>query len=322
MLVAGRVRTSVRLGSKKQPRFLVPYRPLAVAICAPQGRALAPTYLDSGARYCSPTGLPVFAGTSIYSASHAPGLGLTHTQELLSYLTRELLSWSDPMFPPLHQSAMQGDVEMLRRLLESGESPDTVDDQGVLGRTPLHFLCQEFCNTENHAACLKLLRDAGANLEAKDELGFTPLHCAVMNGSVRLVSLLVQSGVHLDVGAKHSYSTALHLAAGKTGRANCVEVLLAAGASQNLRDYHGRTPFGVALYYSIRRTWPLFLRAGAEIPTDNTDPYIVRVTNAGGWKKYAHQHLARVTLILAPTPLLPPELVRKVLEYWLHAGYY
>ena len=206
VLVAGRVRTSVRLGSKKQPRFLVPYRPLAVAICAPQGRALAPTYLDSGARYCSPTGLPVFAGTSIYSASHAPGLGLTHTQELLSYLTRELLSWSDPMFPPLHQSAMKGDVEMLRRLLESGESPDTVDDQGVLGRTPLHFLCQEFCNTENHAACLKLLRDAGANLEAKDELGFTPLHCAVMNGSVRLVSLLLQSGVHLDVVSKHSYA--------------------------------------------------------------------------------------------------------------------
>ena len=216
---------------------------------------------------------------------------------------------------------MHGDVEMLRRLLESGESPDTVDDQGVLGRTPLHFLCQDFRTTEDHAACLKLLRDAGANLEATDELGFTPLHCAVLNGSVRLVSLLVQSGVHLDVGAKGSYSTALHLAAGKRSRDNCVEVLLAAGASQNLRDYRGWTPFGVALYYSIRRTWPLFLRAGAEIPTDNTDPYIVRVRNAGGWKKYEQAHLARMTSILE-TPLLPPELVRKVLEFWLHAGYY
>ena len=70
-----------------------------------------------------------------------------------------------------------------------------------------------------------------------------------------------------------------------------------------------------------RRTSPLFLRAGAELPTDNTDPYIVRVKNAGGFKKYAQAHLARIALILE-TPLLPPELVRKVLEFWLHAGYY
>ena len=68
--------------------------------------------------------------------------------------------------------------------------------------------------------------------------------------------------------------------------------------------------------------WPLFLRAGAEIPTNNTDPYIVRVRNAGGFKKYEQAHLSRITSILAPTPLLPPELVRKVLEFWLHAGYY
>ena len=59
--------------------------------------------------------------------------------------------------------------------------------------------------------------------------------------------------------------------------------------------------------------WPLFLRAGAEIPTDNTDPYIVRVRNAGGFQRYAQAHVARIASILE-TPLLPPELVRKVLS--------
>ena len=77
----------------------------------------------------------------------------------------------------------------------------------------------------------------------------------------------------------------------------------------------------MAIMNGSPRMWPLFLRAGAEIPTDNTEPYIVRVRNAGGWKKYEQAHLARVTSILE-TPLLPPELVRKVLEFWLHAGYY
>ena len=68
--------------------------------------------------------------------------------------------------------------------------------------------------------------------------------------------------------------------------------------------------------------WPLLLRAGAEIPTNETDPYPVRVRNAGGFKKYAQAHLARITAILAPTPRLPPEMVRKIVGFWLHAGYY
>ena len=84
-------------------------------------------------------------------------------------------------------------------------------------------------------------------------------------------------------------------------------------------------PVNVALlpYVRYHRTWPLFLRAGAEIGINNTDPYIrvVRVRNDGGFKKYEQAHLARITSILE-TPLLPPELVRKVLGFWLHAGYY
>ena len=39
-------------------------------------------------------------------------------------------------------------------------------------------------------------------------------------------------------------------------------------------------------------------------------------------KKYAQEHLARITSILAPTPRLPPEMVRKIAEFWLHAGFY
>ena len=60
---------------------------------------------------------------------------------------------------------------------------------------------------------------------------------------------------------------------------------------------------------------------GAEIGINNTDPRrVVRVRNDGGFKKREQAHLARITSILE-TPL-PPELVRKVLGFWLHAGYY
>ena len=140
-----------------------------------------------------------------------------------------------------------------------------------------------------------------------------------------MVSLLVEAGVDVDAKARfyrggQFEGTALHLAARQRANA-CVKVLLAAGASPHLRDFHGRTPFDVG----HPRTWPLLLRAGAEIPSRVfviTRPYIVRVRNAGGFKKYAQAHLARITAILAPTPRLPPEMVRKIVEFWLHAGYY
>merc|ERR1719421_201938 len=100
---------------------------------------------------------------------------------------------------------------------------------------------------------------------------------------------------------------------------------MAAGADLDARmSPFGRKPFDMALTHRRRRTWPLFLRAGAELPAAGSyhpDPYLGRVIAAGGFKRYEQQHLARIASILE-TPLLPPELVRKVLEFWLHAGYY
>ena len=243
---------------------------------------------------------------------------------------------------PTHIAAWEGDVETLRRLLASGESPDVIPDN-YLDRTPLHCLCLRNSGGDR-AACFELLRYAGANLEASDQIGYTILHLAARDAFPELISLLVQARVNLDATLETG-ATALHLAA-RYGAVDCVGVLLAAGASLNLREVHsGRTPFEHALHYSTwshatpeqrarsRRTWPLFLRAGAqvpatytdnmgaEVPTDNMDPYLVRVRNAGGFQRYSQQHLARITSILE-TPLLPPELVRKVLEFWLHAGYY
>ena len=227
------------------------------------------------------------------------------------------------MVPPIHDAAANGDAETIRLLLAEGVSPDALDDaneERFSARTPLHYLCLRGNGGGDRVACFELLRDAGANLELPDYIQYRPLGYAANSASVELVSLLVQSGVHVDA-TNNGGATALHLAA-RGGAPDCVEVLLSAGASVNARNDSGRTPFDIALSQNFRRAWPLFLRAGAEIPTDNTDRYIVRVRNAGGFQRYAQQHLARITSILAPTPRLPPEMVRKIVEFWLHAGYY
>ena len=127
-------------------------------------------------------------------------------------------------------------------------------------------------------------------------------------------------------------TTPLHRAS-KAGSETAVAMLVEAGAAVDAKDDYNRTPLPLAVDTSLRRARrviPILLRAGAEIffpapedmenPTEN--PYIRRVLMAGGFKKYEQAHLARITKILAPTPRLPPEMVRKIVEFWLHAGYY
>ena len=232
--------------------------------------------------------------------------------------------------PPIISAARGADVETLRRLLAEGVSPDEIT--WGFGRTPLHWLCNPDTfnpvisvspsEVSDFVTCFKLLREAGANLEAVDGWGYTPLQCAAYSEFPELLSLLVQARVNLDARSNVG-TTALHRAARVSDKRaeDCVDVLLAGGASVNARDSSGETPLDVALSHHCRRVWPLLLRAGAEIPTNNTHPYAERVRNAGGFKRYEQAHLARITSILAPTPRLPPEMVRKIVEFWLHAGY-
>ena len=85
--------------------------------------------------------------------------------------------------------------------------------------------------------------------------------------------------------------------------------------------------------------YKFFLRAGAAIIGDVSDHftwdpadydfsrgtglYFQKVVDAGGWKKFEQAHLAKLTKTFAPKfPMLPPEMVRHILTFGFHAGYY
>ena len=82
--------------------------------------------------------------------------------------------------------------------------------------------------------------DAGADLNAKDGGGETPLHAAVFKGHKEIVELLIEKGA--DVNAKAGFgSTPLHDAAFSDLK-EVTELLIANGADVNAKNDEGGTP--------------------------------------------------------------------------------
>lgn len=95
------------------------------------------------------------------------------------------------------------------------------------------------------------LLEAGANVNARDEEGRTPLFSAVLGASVGLVGLLLEKGA--DVNAKDDEGwTALHFAA-QEYLPVIVSVLAGRGGDVNAQDREGRSVLWRAVFAAGER---------------------------------------------------------------------
>ncbi|XP_061877986.1 protein phosphatase 1 regulatory subunit 16A [Entelurus aequoreus] len=89
----------------------------------------------------------------------------------------------------LLDATTRNDVDEVRELLNSGVSPDLVNEDGL---TALHQCC-----IDDYVGVVQCLLDAGACVNACDSELWTPLHAAATCGHTGLVQLLIQAGANL-----------------------------------------------------------------------------------------------------------------------------
>ncbi|KAL7300058.1 hypothetical protein TKK_0007068 [Trichogramma kaykai] len=148
---------------------------------------------------------------------------------------------------PLHLS-VRCHKKVTRLLLGRGANPNSTNAEG---ETPLHIVSEEYYHDHEYDLA-KMLFELSHDkyrpvlIDARDNMGNTPLHRALLRGRKRLAKFLLRNGAGLNL-ANNDGDTNMHLALRAHGY-NCQEVLellLRRGADPTLVNEKGETPLHV-----------------------------------------------------------------------------
>eukprot|EP00744_Colponema_vietnamica_P010761 GILI01015170.1.p1 GENE.GILI01015170.1~~GILI01015170.1.p1 ORF type:complete len:310 (+),score=34.22 GILI01015170.1:394-1323(+) len=148
---------------------------------------------------------------------------------------------SDAVTTALHDAANTGIVEHVAKLLDNGSDVNEVT--GKDGMSPLHCAARgiksEFRTSVSYQKTIWLLAAEGANLEATNASGCTPLHLSVEQHSGSCLNHLISLGANVNAINKEG-QTPLHIAAAKM-RIDTVEALAQQGCNVRVWDNNGNS---------------------------------------------------------------------------------
>ncbi|WP_143689386.1 ankyrin repeat domain-containing protein [Wolbachia endosymbiont of Nilaparvata lugens] len=130
------------------------------------------------------------------------------------------------------------------------------------GNTPLHLAV-----LADKLQVVEKLIEGGADVNAKNNHGATPLHWAALNQNVNIVEKLIEKGA--NVNEKNKYDNVpLHYAAGY-GSLSVIEKLIEKGADINAKSSNGDTPLHLATKNSHLDVLEKLIKEGANVNERN-----------------------------------------------------
>ncbi len=227
-------------------------------------------------------------------------------QALLACLIAANLSAAEPLF----QEIQKADTAAMKRLLDSGASPNAKDANG----TPALMEAALFGGTDS----VKLLLDRGADANAANSAGATPLMWAIPN--LAKVKLLVEYGADVNARSTNLERTPLLIAASYPGTVAILQLLLDKGADVHAKDKSGMHALGRAVTYADVDVVRFLVEHGLDPNEPGYGGARLRV--------YARHHLPAVEYLMSKGLKIPPDAMTgaahwqppELLEKWIALG--
>jgi hypothetical protein len=138
----------------------------------------------------------------------------------------------------IHNAVFSGEENVVRNLLAMGAD---IEESGQSKMTPLLRAIWS-----GQLEIVKLLIENGADMYARDFEGWTVLHCATASRKLDVLEYLLENGGRVFVNARDGDGNTVVCWSLGYEDLSVIEKLVEAGASLNLTNVKGETPFQVA----------------------------------------------------------------------------
>ena len=197
--------------------------------------------------------------------------------------------------PPAHQAYEDADIQIVRLLLDAGADPNSINGDG---KTALHLLASVTGYPRRyHWAIFRLLHEYGANIDAEDKLGDTPIHLLIKHRLLYdyfswhayngLFKDLLAHGANLNA-PNRAGDTLLHILVTQrvkgsfdwTQRRDAIQLLLKYRVNVNAQNRAGYTPLHILVTQGLKgwTGWTerndairLLLQHGVNVNAQNRD---------------------------------------------------
>jgi ankyrin repeat protein len=195
----------------------------------------------------------------------------------------------------IQEAVTAGDLEKVRELIEA--DPSLLESKDDNGYTPLMTACKTL-----QVEVANYLIDKGANVNAKNRFGITPLFCFSYNKEAPfdLIRRLITKGA--DVNAKLSLNRNWTVLVDfvMKGNIKVVKLLIDHGADLNVRDIEG-TPLQMAIHHKRNEDMAVFLvESGAklqEFSFGNTDLHLAAIWGFADLARVLIKHDADINAV-------------------------